>query len=296
MSNKAAGSPTQLNLFASSFWRDAEADVDVEHLKPTSRPAANAKPGLFGQLHRSGSHPALEDDDLDLLPGLTTTVSVDPPVSGSASDSLAGELGSKKPARSARSKRGTGARRGQRSVPGHLSLVQIVSGEESMQARALELYSVYADLAHVSPLEIRRAGSQISLSEINLNALKARYLTRDASFQRILSGEGADAQVDFSNERYLADERARKRIARATRDLVGIGAILLNQEGHPGVLRRLPELHQFLTDHGVTHVRLCPGGKRRLCDGSGREIRPVLTQTSALPATRTTSQKVRRHG
>lgn len=271
MSTKADSNSSQLNLFAFPSLRDAEADPEL--LRPTVKPASSAWHRPSRQSPGPRSHPVLKGDDLYLLPGLTRTASP---------DSSAGELASKKPDGRARSRRGTDTSRARRTPPKGPSLVKITSGEEPMQARALELYDAYAELADVSPLDVRRVGPEISVDQVSTNAIKARYLARDVCLQEALRGESKEPEVDFGSRRYLADERARKSIERATRDLVEIGALVLNDQGDPVLLRRLPELRQSLVDRGVTHIRLCPGGKRRLCDGSGREIRPVFPHSPGV--------------
>lgn len=282
MSTKVDSNSPQLNLFAFPCLGDAEPEngPGLELLRPAVKPGPRARRRPSRQSPDPSAHLVLKGDALDLLPGLTTTASADSSTSGSDPDSLIKELASQKPAGCTRSRRATGttaARRTTRKAP---SLVKISSGEEPMQARAVELYGAYVELSDVAPLEIHRVGPEISVNQVCLNALKARYLARDVGLQEALRGESKVPEVDFGSQRYLADERARKSIERATRDLVAIGALLLNEQGDAVLLRRLPELRQHLANRGVTHVRLCPGGKRRLCDDSGREICLELTQAS----------------
>lgn len=79
--------------------------------------------------------------------------------------------------------------------------------------------------------------------------------------------------LDIEAEQFRAVDKVRKRIERAVRDLRVIGALEVNSAGYLSTLRRLPEIRRVLEERGVAYVRLCPGGKRALCDVKCKEIR-----------------------
>jgi hypothetical protein len=155
-------------------------------------------------------------------------------------------------------------------------LLTITSGTEPMQARAVELYNVYATLVHLSDLELRNSGPPVSLEGVSIDAVKAKYLSRDFTYERVLGARIEHPELDIETELFRAGDNFRKRIGRATRDLLVIGALTMNSNGHPSTLQRFPEICRILSESGVVYVRLCPGGKRALCDVNGNEVQPNL--------------------
>jgi hypothetical protein len=155
-------------------------------------------------------------------------------------------------------------------------LLTITSGTEPMQARAIELYSVYATLMHLSDLELRNSEPPVSLEGVSIDAVKAKYLSRDFTYEKVLGARLEHPELDIDTELFRAGDNFRKRIGRATRDLLIIGALTMNSNGYPSTLQRLPEICRILSESGVVYVRLCPGGKRALCDIDGNEVQPNL--------------------
>ncbi len=151
-------------------------------------------------------------------------------------------------------------------------LIPITTGAEPMQARARELYDAFAGVIVLSEFELRTVGPAISLEGVSMRAVKAAYLAQDAKYQNTLAAPAENQQFDVEGEQFRAQERVRKCIGRALRDLMVIGAVDVDGAGNPIALHRLPHIRRMLAEKGATFVRLSPGGKRLLCDAEGREI------------------------
>ena len=78
----------------------------------------------------------------------------------------------------------------------------------------------------MSELEMHSPGSSIPLSSVVIDAVILDYRDRDAGYQRALAAQAANPALDITRDKYRVGERTRKRIERAMRDLVEIGAVI----------------------------------------------------------------------
>jgi len=160
--------------------------------------------------------------------------------------------------------------------PSRKSLLNMSTGAEPMQARASTLYMAVAKSARMSELDVHSPGPSVPLNALVLDAVKRAYIEHDAAFQRAVAAHAANPALNITRDEYRACERTRKRIDRAMDDLIAMGAVETDNNGDLVALKRLPEIQRTLAGCGVTKVRLCPGGKRQMCDGDGNEINLAL--------------------
>jgi len=172
--------------------------------------------------------------------------------------------------------------------PSRKSLLPIDTGEEAMQARAGTLYAALAHAAGMSELQMNSPGPAVPLNPAILDKAKNDYLGRDDKYQKVRATHAGNPAL-LEQDEHLAGDRARKTIERAKDDLVEIGAVETDVDGHPVAILRLPEVKRILASWGATHIRLCPGGNRRLCGASGNEIQSPLKQKAA-PADKRSKQ------
>ena len=214
MTYKVTYDPSQLSLFANVSSLAPEIDAEIEPLQsritPSPNPLRDAPEKCLGQ--DSGDLASV--DRPDSISRLSSEASAELQPSAAGRTELTPKLGLGGPVGFAKRTANTRPGGGRWILQNSQTVLPVVSGEEPMQARALELYSAYADLVGMSPLELRRAGSEISVDHVSTNSLKAQYLACDSSFQRVLRGEGAEAQVDFGTERRLAEAGAAPRSRR----------------------------------------------------------------------------------
>jgi hypothetical protein len=174
------------------------------------------------------------------------------------------------------------AKRNDQKKPGRKPLLPITTGAEPMQARGVTLYAALATAAGISELQMHSAGTSVPLNPAILGTVKKNYIAHDPQYKGALI-ERAGNPALLGHDEYLAGERARKTIERAMDDLVEIRAVETDADGNPLTLQSYPEIKRFLASCGATHVRLCPGGKRQLCDASGNEVHSHLKR-KAVPA------------
>lgn len=192
----------------------------------------------------------------------------------------------------------TANRKGQKK-PSRKPLLPINTGAEPMQASTATFYTVLAMTAGKSELEMHSPGPPVApLNSDVLDEVRKNYLAQDDKYQLARAAHASNPPLVEKDE-HLAGDRGRKRIERAMRDLVAIGAVETDVDGNPVAIQRLPEVKRILAGWGAVAVRCCSGGHRKLCDEAGNEIHSPLTRRATpgdKPLEQDHEEPDRRHG
>jgi hypothetical protein len=155
--------------------------------------------------------------------------------------------------------------------------IQIATGREAMQRRAVRLYSAITRCAGLSPTEMRGVGAPISVDRTFVSAICDAYMVSDERYQYEVAAHRAGEPVNLRAENRRAWDRARKEIGRAFGDLVSIYAADIivdtatgNKIGYQ--VFRLPDVYRWQIEHKAKSVYPRPGGGRIIVDGWGLDV------------------------